>query len=236
MLRVGLTGGIGSGKSEVSRRLAARGAVVIDSDVLAREVVARGTDGLAEVVEVFGDVLTAEGELDRPAVGRIVFGDEVARRKLEAIIHPRVRAGAAEIEATAPDDAVVVHDIPLLVETGQAGRFDLVLVVDVPPELQFERLTSQRGMTDEEAKQRIASQATREDRLAAADIVVDNSGSLADLDARIDELWTELSSRAAESARPANPPHANPPHAETTGGFGHGQDTAGAEHGRDTKG
>ena len=160
-----------------------RGAVVIDSDVLAREVVARGTDGLAEVVEAFGDgVLTADGELDRPAVGRIVFGDEAARRKLEAIIHPRVRARAAEIEAAAPDDAVVVHDIPLLVETGQADKFDLVLVVDVPVEVQVERLTRQRGMTDEEAKQRIASQATREQRLAVADLVVDNSGTLADLD------------------------------------------------------
>jgi dephospho-CoA kinase len=197
VLRVGLTGGIGAGKSAVSRLLEERGAVVIDSDVLAREVVARGTDGLAEVVGVFGEVLTPEGELDRPAVGRIVFGDAEARRKLEAIIHPRVRARAAEIEAAAPDDAVVVHDIPLLVETGQAGKFDLVLVVDVPPELQVKRLTELRGMTDEEAKQRIASQASREDRLAAADVVVDNSGSLEDLERRIGEIWAELTRRAA---------------------------------------
>jgi len=179
----------------VSARLAARGAVVIDSDLLAREVVAQGTDGLSEVVEAFGDVLTAEGELDRPAVGRIVFGDAVARRKLEAIIHPRVRARAAEIEAGAPEDAVVVHDIPLLVETGQADKFDLVLVVDVPQEVQVERVTRDRGMTDEEAKARIASQATREQRLAVADLVVDNSGSLEQLDARIDELWRELVTR-----------------------------------------
>jgi len=193
VLRVGLTGGIGSGKSAVSSRLAERGAVVIDSDVLAREVVAKGTDGLAEVAEAFGDgVLTAEGELDRPAVGRIVFGDEAARRKLEAIIHPRVRARAAEIEAAAPADAVVVHDIPLLVETGQADRFDVVLVVDTPVDVQLERLTSQRGMTEAEAKQRIASQASREDRLAVADLVVDNSGTLADLDRRIDEVWAAL--------------------------------------------
>jgi dephospho-CoA kinase len=191
-----LTGGIGSGKSSVSARLAARGAVVIDSDVLAREVVARGTDGLAEVVEAFGNVLTADGELDRPAVGRIVFGDEVARRKLEAIIHPRVRARAAELESGAPGDAVVVHDIPLLVETGQGGRFDLVLVVDVPQEVQLERLTRDRGMTDEEAKARIASQATREQRLAVADLVVDNAGSLDELDARIEELWPGLLTRA----------------------------------------
>lgn len=191
-----MTGGIGSGKSSVATRLRERGAVVIDSDLLAREVVARGTDGLAEVVEALGDVLTADGELDRPAVGRIVFGDEVARRKLEAIIHPRVRARAAEIEAGAPDDAVVVHDIPLLVETGQGDKFDLVLVVDVPVEVQVERLTRDRGMTDEEAKARIGSQATREQRLAVADVVVDNSGSLADLDARIDEIWTTLADRA----------------------------------------
>ena len=192
MLRVGLTGGIGSGKSEVSRRLAALGAVVIDADVLAREVVARGTDGLAEVVQAFGDVLTPAGDLDRPAVGRLVFGDEAARRKLEGIIHPRVRARAAEIEAAAPAEVVVVHDIPLLVETGQADRFDQVLVVDVPPEVQLDRLMKVRGMSEEEARARIASQASREDRLAAADLVVDNSGTLADLDRRIAEIWSAL--------------------------------------------
>ena len=193
MLRVGLTGGIGAGKSAVSSRLAARGAVVIDSDVLAREVVARGTDGLAEVVAAFGSgVLTPDGELDRPALGKIVFGDESARRTLEAIIHPRVRARAAEIEAGAAADAIVVHDIPLLVETGQADRFDLVLVVDVPVEVQVQRLIAQRGMADEEAKRRIASQASRDDRLAVADVVVGNSGSLADLDRRLDEVWATL--------------------------------------------
>ncbi|GAA1612754.1 dephospho-CoA kinase [Kribbella sancticallisti] len=195
----------------MSARLGERGAVVIDSDLLAREVVARGTDGLAEVVAVFGDeVLTAEGSLDRPAVGRIVFGDEQARRKLEAIIHPRVRARAAEIEAEAPEDAVVVHDIPLLVETGQADKFDLVLVVDVPPEVQVERLTGARGMAEEEAKARIASQASRDQRLAAADLVVDNSGTLEDLDRRVDEVWAELlRTRSGNDAA------------------GHGQDTKG---------
>ncbi|WP_344170274.1 dephospho-CoA kinase [Kribbella lupini] len=200
MLRVGLTGGIGSGKSSVSGRLGERGAVVIDSDVLAREVVARGTDGLAEVVAVFGDgVLTADGELDRPAVGKLVFGDETARRKLEAVIHPRVRARAAEIERAAPDDAVVVHDIPLLVETGQADKFDLVLVVDVPVDVQVERLTTQRGMAEDEARRRIASQATREQRLAAADVVIDNSGSLDDLDRRIDEVWSRLTGHGTDT-------------------------------------
>lgn len=194
MVRVGLTGGIGSGKSAVSSRLAARGAVVIDADLLAREVVAPGTDGLREVVEAFGnDVLTAEGALDRPALGRLVFGDEPARRKLEAIIHPRVRARAAEIEAAADPDAVIVHDIPLLVETGQADRFDLVLVVDVPLEVQLARLVEIRGMSEEEARARIASQATREQRLAAADVVLPNDGTLAELDARIDEIWPRLS-------------------------------------------
>lgn len=192
MLRVGLTGGIGSGKSEVSRRLAALGAVVIDADLLAREVVARGTDGLAEVVQAFGDVLTPAGDLDRPAVGRLVFGDETARRKLEGIIHPRVRVRAAEIEAAAPAGAVVVHDIPLLVETGQADRFDQVLVVDVPPEIQLDRLMNVRGMSEDEARARIASQTSREDRLAAADLVVDNSGTLAELDRRINEIWSAL--------------------------------------------
>jgi dephospho-CoA kinase len=197
VLRVGLTGGIGSGKSAVSSRLAARGAVVIDSDVLAREVVAKGTGGLAEVVEAFGDgVLAADGDLDRPALGRIVFGDESARRRLEAIIHPRVRARAAEIEAEAPAGAIVVHDIPLLVETGQTDRFDVLLVVDVPVDVQLARLTAQRGMSEAEAKQRIASQASREDRLAVADLVVDNSGTLEELDRRVDEVWTTLRDRA----------------------------------------
>lgn len=193
MLRVGLTGGIASGKSEVSRRLADRGAVVIDADLLAREVVEPGTDGLAEIVAAFGpEVLAADGALDRAAMGKLVFGDSEQRKRLEAIIHPRVRARAAEIEAAADAGAIVVHDIPLLVETGQADRFDLVLVVDVPAEVQVERLVTQRGMSEDEARARIGSQAGRDDRLAAADLVVDNSGSPADLDARIDAVWAEL--------------------------------------------
>lgn len=193
MLRVGLTGGIGSGKSEVSRRLRDHGAVVIDADLLAREVVAKGTEGLAAVVETFGEAVLAEdGSLDRPKLGALVFGDDEARKRLEAIIHPRVRARAAEIEAAAGPDAVVVHDIPLLVETGQADAFDVVLVVDVRPEVQLERLTGQRGMTADEAQARIRSQASRADRLAAAGEVIDNSGSLADLDARVTDVWRRL--------------------------------------------
>ncbi len=193
MLRVGLTGGIGSGKSEVSRRLRALGAVVIDSDVLAREVIAKGTDGLAEVVGEFGpEVLDEHGALDRPKLGAIVFGDDEARKRLEAIVHPRVRARAAEIEAAAGPDAIVVHDIPLLVETGQADRFDAVVVVDVPPAVQLERLTGSRGMTADEATARIRSQASREDRLAVAAYVVDNTGTPDDLDRRVGELWDRL--------------------------------------------
>ena len=181
-MRVGLTGGVAAGKSAVAALLAELGAVVIDADLLAREVVAPGTEGLAEVVAAFGEgVLGPDGALDRPALGAVVFADEAARRRLEAIIHPRVRARAAELEAAAPPGALVVHDIPLLVETDQAGSFDAVIVVDAPRELQVERMVRERGLTTEEAGARIAAQATREERLAAATYVVDNSGSWDDL-------------------------------------------------------
>lgn len=193
MLRVGLTGGIGAGKSEVSKRLRAHGAVLIDADVLAREVVAPGTDGLAAVVAEFGaEVLAPDGSLDRPRLGARVFGDEEARKRLEAIIHPRVRARAAEIEAAAGPDAIVVHDIPLLVETGQQDSFDAVVVVDVPADVQLDRLTGIRGMTADEAEARIRSQASRDRRLAVADHVVDNTGDLGDLDDRVAKLWDRL--------------------------------------------
>lgn len=197
MLRIGLTGGIGSGKSEVSRLLAEHGAVVIDADVLAREVVEPGTPGLAEVVEAFGaDVLADDRSLDRAALGARVFGDDAARRRLEAIIHPRVRARAAEIEAAADPDAIVVHDIPLLVETGQADAFDGVIVVDAPVEVQVERLVGQRGMSANEAQGRIGAQASRQQRAGAADWIVDNTGSLADLKSAVARVWKELSDRA----------------------------------------
>jgi dephospho-CoA kinase len=198
VLRIGLTGGIGSGKSEVSRRLAAHGALVIDADVLAREVVEPGTPGLAEVVEAFGTgVLADDGSLDRATLGAQVFGDDAGRRRLEAIIHPRVRARAAEIEAAAGPDAVVVHDIPLLVETGQSDAFDGVIVVDVPIEVQLERLVGGRAMSEAEARSRIAAQASREQRAGAADWIVDNTGSLADLDAAVARVWRDLSERLA---------------------------------------
>ena len=194
MLRVGLTGGIGSGKSTVGALLAEHGALVIDSDALAREVVAAGSTGLAAVVDAFGpEVLTATGELDRAAMGRRVFADPAARARLEAVIHPLVRRRAAEIEATAPTDAVVVHDIPLLVETGQAGNFDVVVVVDAPVEIQLDRLARERGMTAEEARSRIGAQASREERLAVADHVVANDATLAQLSRAVDRLWTQLS-------------------------------------------
>ncbi len=192
-MRVGLTGGVASGKSTVSAILAELGAVVIDADLLAREVVARGTPGLAEIVDAFGpEVLTEDGELDRPAMGALVFADPEKRKTLERIIHPRVRARGSEIEAAAPEGALVVHDIPLLAETGQAAAFDAVIVVDVPIEVQVERMMTLRGMSREEAESRIAAQAAREDRLAIATHVIDNTGSLADLRLRVDEVARQL--------------------------------------------
>ena len=199
-MRIGLTGGVASGKSAVAAILTELGAVVIDADVLAREVVAAGTDGLREVVAAFGPtVLTPAGELDRPAVARVVFGDESARRRLEGIIHPRVRARAAELEAAAPSGALVVHDIPLLVETGQAGGFDAVIVVDAPVETQVDRMTRLRGMTRDEAEARVAAQATREARRAAATYVIENTGTLEDLRNQVAEVFERLTAVSSTS-------------------------------------
>ena len=205
MLRVGLTGGIGSGKSEVSRRLAAHGAVVIDADVAAREVVAPGTPGLAQVAAAFGpEVLGPDGALDRERLGAMVFRDPALRAKLNAIVHPLVREwmtaaerAAAEAAAATGRDLIVVHDVPLLAESGRADGFDLVIVVDVPPELQVERLVSERGMTPDQARARMAAQAGRDQRLGLADLVIDNSGSLDDLDRRVADVWADLQRRAA---------------------------------------
>jgi dephospho-CoA kinase len=197
MLRVGLTGGIGSGKSEVSRRLAAYGAVVIDADQIAREVVEPGTEGLAGVVAAFGpEVLTPDGALDRARLGDIVFADPELRGKLNAIVHPRVASRMAELERDAAG-SIVVHDVPLIAENGRAGAYDVVVVVDAPPKVQAERLIRRRGMTREQAMARMAAQASREQRLAIADIVIDNSGSLAELDRQVGDLWAELRRRAA---------------------------------------
>jgi len=196
-LRVGLTGGIGSGKTEVSRRLASYGAVVIDADAVAREVVAPGTPGLAEVVQEFGpDVLLGDGSLDRDRLGQLVFADDSLRMKLNAVIHPRVAGRMAELERAAAGAPVIVHDVPLLAENHLAGGFDEVVVVDVPPRIQLERLARERGMARAQAEARMRAQASRDDRLAIATIVVDNSGSLAELDREVGELWTELRRRA----------------------------------------
>jgi dephospho-CoA kinase len=192
-VRVGLTGGVASGKSTVSAILAELGAVVIDADALAREVVARGTPGLDAVVAEFGpDVLTPEGDLDRPAMGRLVFADDAARKRLEAIIHPLVIERMAEIEATAGEDDVVVHDIPLLAEGGRADTFDAVVVVDAPRDLQVERMLGDRGWTREDAESRIAAQATREERRAIATHVIDNNGTLEELRTRVEAVLDEL--------------------------------------------
>jgi dephospho-CoA kinase len=191
-----LTGGIASGKSTVSRRLAELGAVVIDADVLAREVVRAGTPGFDAVVAEFGpEAVTASGELDRGALARRVFADDDVRARLESIIHPLVRRRATELEGQAPPGAVVVHDIPLLVESGQAGGFDVVVVVDADDDVRRERLRQTRSLSDVEASARIAAQVSRARRLAAADHVIPNNGSLEELRERVDSLWADLSSR-----------------------------------------
>jgi dephospho-CoA kinase len=190
---VGLTGGIGSGKSLAAELLAAHGATIVDADVLAREVVAPGTPGLAAVGDRFGEaVLHPDGSLDRAALGAIAFGDPAARRDLEAIIHPLVRERAAELTAAAPPGAVVVQVIPLLVETGQQGNFDLVVVVDVDPAVQLSRITQRDGLSEPEAQARIRAQAGREARLAAADLVLANNGTPVELSAAVDRLWEVL--------------------------------------------
>jgi dephospho-CoA kinase len=192
MLRVGLTGGIGSGKSTVAGRLAEHGAVVIDSDRLAREVVEPGTEGLAEIVAEFGsEVLDGHGALDRAALAARVFGDDAARRKLNAIVHPRVGARTAELMAAAAEQAVVVHDIPLLVENGLAPAYHLVVVVDADVEHRVRRLTGQRGMAEADARARIAAQATTEQRRAVADVWLDNSGTPDLVLAEVDALWAD---------------------------------------------
>jgi dephospho-CoA kinase len=197
MMRIGLTGGIASGKSLVAADLAARGAVIIDADVLAREVVEPGTPGLAAIIERFGPQLLTDGQLNRARLAEIVFADPAARRELERIVHPAVRARAAELERAAGPNAVVVHVIPLLVETGQHQNYDLVVTVDVDHETQIERLRARNGFSRAEAESRITAQATREDRKSAADVVLDNSGSLAYLKDQIDALWAVLTSAGA---------------------------------------
>ncbi|MDH6116030.1 dephospho-CoA kinase [Kitasatospora sp. GAS204B] len=197
MRKIGLTGGIGAGKSAVADLLVSYGAVLIDSDLIAREVVAPGTPGLAAVVAEFGPgVLGADGALDRPALGAIVFGDPERLAALNAIVHPLVRERSAQLEAAAAPDAIVVHDVPLLAENGLRPLFDQVIVVDADQEVRLDRLVRLRGMAESEARARMAAQASREQRLAVADLVVENNGSPAELAERVKALWERLSSTA----------------------------------------
>ncbi|MDX6356203.1 MAG: dephospho-CoA kinase [Streptomyces sp.] len=210
MLTVGLTGGIGAGKSEVARLLASYGAVLVDSDVIAREVVEPGTEGLAAVVAEFGEqILTADGRLDRPKLGAVVFADDQRRGALNAIVHPLVGRRAAELQQAAGPDAIVVHDVPLLTENGLAPMYDLVIVVDADPATQLDRLVRLRGMTEDEARARIAAQATREQRLAVADVVIDNGGPLERLEPRVRAVWEQLRERVA--AGPSAPSGSSEP-------------------------
>ncbi|GAA1365294.1 dephospho-CoA kinase [Streptomyces beijiangensis] len=198
MLKVGLTGGIGAGKSEVSRLFVSYGAVLIDADKIAREVVEPGTPGLAAVVEAFGDgVLAADGSLDRPGLGSIVFADQAKLGILNAIVHPLVGARSAELERAAAADSVVVHDVPLLTENTLAPFYDLVVVVDATPETQLDRLVRLRGMAESEARARMAAQATREQRREIADLLIDNDGPLEALEPQVRKVWAELTERAA---------------------------------------
>lgn len=190
---VGLTGGIGAGKSTVARLLAARGALILDADVAAREVVAPGSDGLAAVIAEFGDaVVGPDGALDRAALAAVVFADPDRRGALNAITHPRVRAWMAERVVAAPEGSVVVQDIPLLVESGLAGLFELVVVVDAADPIRVARLVRDRGMTEQEASARIAAQAPRGQRLAAADVVIDNDGTPEELTGQVAALWNRI--------------------------------------------
>ncbi|MBY8848265.1 dephospho-CoA kinase [Saccharothrix longispora] len=200
MLRVGLSGGIGSGKSTVAGRLAEHGAVVIDADRLAREVVEPGTDGLREIVEAFGEDVVRDGALDRAALAARVFSDDAARATLNGITHPRIAARTAELIAAAPEDAIVVHDVPLLVENGMAPLYHLVLIVHAGVEERVVRLRG-RGMPEEDARRRIAAQADDERRRAVADVWLDNSGTPDLVLARVDELWADRLVRYESNVR-----------------------------------
>jgi dephospho-CoA kinase len=192
MLRVGLTGGIGAGKSTVAARLAELGAVVIDADRVAREVVEPGTPGLAAVVEAFGEsVLSPDGSLDRPALGRVVFGEDDRRRTLNGILHPLIAARTGELMTQVPPDAVVVHDVPLLVEGGLETAYHLVIVVHAPERMRVARIVADRGMSEADAWARVRAQASDEERRAAADVWIDNSGTREATIAQVDECWHE---------------------------------------------
>lgn len=195
MVRVGLTGGIAMGKSTVSEYLRAHGAIVIDADAIAREVVEPGTPGFAQVVAEFGEgILDDSRSIDRPRLASLVFGDDTARKRLEAIVHPLVFQRIVELEEQAPKDAVVVHDLPLLAESGRADSFDVVVVVDAPMEAQIERMVRDRGWTEEQARARIAAQASSEARRAIATHLIENTGTREDLARRVGEVFGEIES------------------------------------------
>jgi len=198
VLKVGLTGGVGSGKSTVAELLAERGAVILDADAIAREVVEPGTPGFAAVVERFGrDVVRSDGSLDRPALAAIVFRDEAQRQALNAIVHPLVGARMAELMDAVPDDSVVIWDVPLLVENGLASGFDVVVVVEADAQTRLARLAA-RGMSEDDARERMKAQASDAERRAVADELIVNDGSLEQLRTRVGELWERLEQRRRE--------------------------------------
>jgi dephospho-CoA kinase len=202
VLTVGLTGGIGSGKSEVARRLADKGATIVDADQVAREVVEPGTPGLRQVVEEFGSgVLRPDGTLDRPALGAVVFADPQKLQALNAIVHPLVGARTAELveQAQTSGAQICVHDVPLLVESGLAAAYEVLVVVAADPGTQLSRLTGIRGMTEPEARQRIAAQAPLADKVAVATHVIHNDGSLQELVEQVDRLWENLLQKASRT-------------------------------------
>lgn len=192
MLRVGLSGGIGSGKSTVANRLLEHGALVIDADAIAREVVLPGSTGLVEVVEAFGaEVLAEDGSLNRPALAEHVFGDQEARARLNGILHPLIGKRTAALMAGAPDDAIVVHDVPLLVENNLASTYHLVIMVDAPEDERVHRLAYSRGISQSDARSRIAAQASQQQRRAVSDVWLDNRGSPDEILATVDALWVD---------------------------------------------
>jgi dephospho-CoA kinase len=202
MLRIGLTGGIGAGKSTVSAAFSEQGAVVVDGDVISREVVEPGTEGLAALVDAFGEeILLPDGALNRPALAAVAFSDDEKRATLNGIVHPLVGARRAELIAAASEDAVVVEDIPLLVESQMASMFPLVVIVNADEEVRVARLVEYRGFSEADARARIAAQATEEQRRAVADVWLDNSGSSDDLERRALELWNDRILPFAQNVR-----------------------------------
>lgn len=191
--RIALTGGIASGKTTVAQLLAQRGALVLDYDQFSRDVVAPGGTGLSRVAAEFGpEVLNEDGSLNRAALAEVVFSDAQGRQRLEAILHPLVTARADELEAQAPADQLVIHDVPLLVEAGLADRFDVIIVTDLDPDEQVKRAQARDGSSEQQVRDRMAAQASRAERLAVAAHVIDTSGALEELDAKVDRLWAEL--------------------------------------------